>query len=206
MAEGGSAQVDGKIQRVIPVGHDGSIGEQYVTRFYTGTIAAGASANSIIASVWWQQAAKDCVIEELWLEGFQSTTGFTAGVARLEALKTTGISAQATGGADRTAEVVPLDVTNAAHGFDTSGDIYGANTAALTTGTWSQGGLWASARFYVDTTANKVHASNQRMDFCHTEGGGLRLTEDEGFFIRATVPATGTWSAVFFMRFREIAV
>ncbi len=183
----------------VPVGANGA----YSIAVATGAIGAGASANSEIVQFRWTDASKLCVVHSIVLTGMRATTAFAAGAIDLEARVARGWSADGSGGGTAT-------LTGENNALRTSfatavvGAVRTATTAALTAGTktldanplgqiltHSSAG-WQSATpiigqiflpknelFKPDVAANETP---------------LILAQNEGFVVRATVPATGVWN------------
>lgn len=192
-------------------------GDQYAVAVQTGSIAAGASANSEILQFRWDDNSKLALIQEVSVTGLYATTAFAAGPITLRLTVARSMTADGSGG---TALEFGGDsnVDNAAlrtnMGDSAVGDFRIATTGALTAATQSleandigqihthSSGGWNSATpiigsIYLPTT------ELFKADF----GAGqypLVLSDNEGFVVRATVPATGVWVIGFRVRWAEV--
>jgi hypothetical protein len=184
----------------------------YAVDVVSGTMAAGLAAASPVFSCRWGDATgKLMVLRQLALEMNSLGTGFTAGLGLFEVVKATGFTVADTGGTAVTpaAGKAKRRTTNADSAIT---DLRQASTATLTAGTRTLDAQpFASIRAQIDVTANKV--------FVPALGGNphallfeayqvkdlpLVLAQDEGFIIRATVPATGTWEFRVLMEWQEV--
>lgn len=82
-----------------------------------------------------------------------------------------------------------------------------SSTATLTAGTRTlDAQAFGAVQFAVSTAQNTVHLSSRDGDLWRSDPDKfpLVLTPSEGFVIRATVPATGTWQGVVTVEWREV--
>ena len=191
--------------------------DYYSVAVQTGAIAAGASANSEIFQFRWDNANYMAAITEVSLTGVIATTAFAAGAITFKMTISRAFTVDGSGG---TALVFGGDsnVDNAAlrttFADSRSDDFRIATTAALTAGTQaleandigqitthSSGGTEAATpiigSIYLPTTT--LFKADQT-----TGHYPLVLAADEGFVVRATVPATGVWIAGLLVRWAEV--
>lgn len=192
------AEVDGSNYRAMratlrPIDH-GSLGS-YRLSLLSGTMAAGLAANSEIYQFRWSDASRLCVVTSVVWDGLSgSSTAFTAGFGKCDMMVARSWTADGSGGSAAT-----LTGNNQKNRTNMATTLLGAariaSTAALTAGTKtldSQSIGQYSATF--GTTANTQWVP--QFDLFHADPGGespLILGQNEGFVVRATVPATGTW-------------
>lgn len=191
--------------------------DYYSVAVQTGAIAAGAAANSEIFQFRWDNANYMAAITEVSLTGVIATTAFAAGAITFKMTISRAFTVDGSGG---TALVFGGDsnVDNAAlrttFADSRSDDFRIATTAALTAGTQaleandigqitthSSGGTEAATpiigSIYLPTTT--LFKADQT-----TGHYPLVLAADEGFVVRATVPATGVWIAGLLVRWAEV--
>ena len=191
--------------------------DYYSVAVQTGAIAAGAAANSEIFQFRWDNANYMAAITEVSLTGVIATTAFAAGAITFKMTISRAFTVDGSGG---TALVFGGDsnVDNAAlrttFADSRSDDFRIATTAALTAGTQaleandigqitthSSGGTEAATpiigSIYLPTTT--LFKADQM-----TGHYPLVLAADEGFVVRATVPATGVWIAGLLVRWAEV--
>lgn len=195
----------------------GTLGH-YAVAARTGLVAAGAGANSQIFHARWTDATRLAVIYDMWLDEFDNTTAFTAGRFEFNLTMARGWSADGSGG---TALTMTGDNQNmrTSMGASLFGAIRIATTAALTPGTKT---LDAQAMKilggHVGAIANKHNipqspvvttaevAAGIGIPLFQVDGGfhhPIVLVQNEGPQVRATVPATGVWSATVSMKWGE---
>lgn len=167
----------------------------------TGIIAAGLAAGSEIFQFRNNQNTKKIKILYVGLQASVDATGFTAGSAVFDMVKASSWSVAGTGGTAITLDSGSKDHVGAAgaqqvDSLIAAGDIRVATTGALGAGTKT---LASNAASGVVTSAG---AAGQVMlypaDILYVDGPDyipLTLGNQEGFVLRATVPATGTWKA-----------
>lgn len=134
-----------------------------------------------------------------------SLTAFTAGNALFEAVVARGFSVSDSGG-----NAVNLTGNNAkmktSMGSSLVTDMRISSTATLTAGTRTlDASAMASVNFTVTTTA--IASQLQGGTLLFSPDGNewpLVLVQNEGFIIRATVPATGTWTGYIQIRWEEV--
>lgn len=201
----------------------GTLGH-YAIALRTGLVAAGAAANSEIFHARWTDASRFAVIYDMWLDEFDNTTAFTAGRFEFNLTVARAWSVDGSGGTS-----VTLTGDNNQMRTSMGASLWGAmriaTTAALTAGTKTLdvqplrilGG-------HVGAIANK-HTIPQSPVVTTAEiaaGIGIPLlsadagydhplvmasngsTTSEGPVVRATVPATGVWSATVSLKWAEV--
>ena len=192
-----------------PYGH-------YAVAVQTGAIAAGASADSEVMQFRWDTSGKLAIITEVAVTGMRATTAFAVGVITLKATIARAYTVNGSGG---TALVFGGDsnVDNAALRTNMADSVVSdfriSTTAALTAGTaalevndigqittHSSGGFSAATpiigSIYLPTTT-LFRADIQNGQY------PLVLASDEGFVVRATVPATGVWNLGLLVKWAE---
>lgn len=201
----------------------GTLGH-YALATRTGAIAAGAGANSEIFHARWIDATRFGVIYELILEEFDNTTGFTAGRFEFNLMLARGWSADGSGG-------TALTLTGNNNKLRTSmgSSLYGAmrtaTTAALTAGTKTfdtQPFKIIGGRVGAIANKHTIPQSNVVTTQECAAGPGLPLfsrdpgsehpiilasnggSTSEGPVVRATMPATGVWSATVSKKWCEV--
>lgn len=196
----------------------GTLGH-YAIGARTGLIGAGAAANSQIFHARWTDATRFAVIYEIWLDEFDNTTGFTAGRFEFNLTVARAWSADGSGG---TALTMSGDnnALRTSMGSSLFGAIRIATTAALGAGTSTLdaqplriiGG-------HVGAIANKHNIPQSPVVTTAEVAAGpgvllwsrdpsnehpIVLATNEGICVRATVPATGVWSATVSMKWCEV--
>ena len=193
----------------------------------TGTMAAGAGANSEILQMRWVDATRLCVVTQISILEFRNiTTAFAAGPYQFNVTRATAWSADGSGGA----AVVVTDpafqtraVTMGASLFSTGFRI--ATTAALGAGTkvldtnpmgacfGNVGSTPAVAEYFIPKGGGVTGTGGGGVDLLNpdTEGGEHPVvlasnggSTSEGVVVRATVPATGTWIASLLVKWIEV--
>jgi hypothetical protein len=186
---------------------------QYAVAVATGAIAAGAGSNSEVFHFRWTDTTAIALIEEISITGMRATTAFAAGAIDIKATKARAWTAVGSGG---TALTLTTDEAQLRTSMATSlvGDARVATTAALTGGTktldtqdlglittHSSGGVGSATpiigSIYLPTTTlfKADVASGQSR---------LALVTEEGFVVRATVPATGVWNLGILVKWSEV--
>ena len=188
-----------------PYGH-------YAVAVQTGAIAAGASADSEVMQFRWDTSGKLAIITEVTVTGMRATTAFAVGVITLKATIARAYTVNGSGGTALgfTGDNAALRTNMADSAVS---DFRIATTAALTAGTavledndigqittHSSGGFSAATpiigSIYLPTTT-LFRADIQNGQY------PLVLASDEGFVVRATVPATGVWTLGLLVKWAE---
>lgn len=176
----------------VPVDY-GSLGI-YRKSLLSGTMAAGLAANSEVFQFRWTDATRVCVIQSVQLDGLSgSATAFAAGFGKIDLVPARAWTADGSGG---TAATLTGNNAKMRTSMSTSlgPSIRIASTAALTAGTKTLdtdpvGQL--SLSFGTAVSVQYANTVNLIDEAAHEMP--LVLSTQEGFVIRATVPATGTW-------------
>ena len=134
-----------------------------------------------------------------------STTAFTAGPATIRMTRVTGFSALGTTGG--TASTPSSKLRTSQPTSLIGGNVLTAGTAPITglgTKTFDSTDL-AITTAGISATAGPIQLP-EYIYLCNLANGEhpLVLAGDEGFVLRMTVPATGTWTASFEVRWAEV--
>ena len=172
----------------------GSLGE-YALGVQSGTMAAGMAANSDVFQARWTDSTRFALIWKVQIAGLYQLTAFTAGAARFRLGFARSWSADGTGGTALTLTGANNQLA-ASMGASLFGTIRMATTAALGAGTKTydtQDNSDYSKMILAAANTQVIEPSDgilwDAADFRHP----IRLAQNEGVTIRATVPATGTW-------------
>lgn len=211
-----AATLAGRLQHRPP--DVGALG-YYQVSVDTGTMAAGLAAAAEVFQFRWGDATRTCVLRRIALLATHVATAFTAGAFTFDAIKSTAFSVNGTGGA----ALVPFGAAKTgalrtSFGATLVTDLRIATTAALTAGTktldsapfakakgWipptginylifpAMSGLLTAAPVATGSASHgAAPADIFKADF--ESKWPLTFVQNEGFSIRATVPATGTWA------------
>jgi hypothetical protein len=175
--------------RPIDVGALGS----YVVDTMTGTMAAGLAAAAPVYSFRWG-STNTALIRSITLSMASLGTAFTAGVGIFDIIVARSFTVADTGGTS----ILPTGNSNKLRtSFATTlvSDLRQSSTATLTAGTRTlDGAAFAAQMFAVTAVANTVMLPSTQIVLPDAAGKWpLVLAQNEGFVVRATVPATGTW-------------
>lgn len=204
------AEVDGTNFRAIrstlrPIDY-GALGA-YSASHLSGTMAAGLAANAEIVQFRWTDATRFAVINSVVLNGLAgSATAFTAGFAKVDMLVARGWSADGSGGTALTL-TGNNNKLRTAMGTALVGVIRGSSTAALTAGTKTLDTQAVGQHsFSVGVVVSAIYVAQPvyLLDAI-ANGHPLVLTTNEGFVLRATMPATGTWQWGVTINWTEVA-
>ena len=176
----------------------GALGS-YRGAWQTGTVTAGAAPLSPWFSFRWGTPAASCILRHVRV-GLQAVTAFTAGNALIDVVIARAFTVSDSGGT----VVTPVGdsqkkKTNMASTLVT--DMRIASTVSLTPGARTLDAAPAgSTNFTATTTPNSVLLTKNEPSrlFNLTIGDGMWpfvFVQNEGFILRATVPANGTWIA-----------
>lgn len=185
-------------------------GGTYMLSVASGTMAAGLAASAEIFQLRWTHATKLCVIHRLVIDGAANAgTAFAAGVAVFQSVVARSWSADGSGG---TAVTTGTNNQKARQSMAQSDFMGGgtstmriSSTAALTAGTKtfdSQG--FGQSIGGVTATAGAQFINGDSTLYDAPPLHDLVLATNEGFAIRATVPATGTWTFGISIRWSEV--
>lgn len=181
----------------------GATGGAFGLGVVSGVMAAGLAGNAEIFQARWVHASFVCLLRSIRFSAWRNTTAFTVGMATFEARMARGWTVD--GGAG-TAIVMSTANTNkkrtslAISKFSDTG-VRQSATAALTAGTKTlDANPFATCGCFVSSAAVTVE-----LNYLIPPGTVLwqrdtsdeypfEMVTNEGFVIRATVPATGTWA------------
>lgn len=192
------AEVDGTNYRAMrttlrPLDY-GTLGSYRVSGL-SGTMAAGLAANSEVFQFRWVDATRLCVVTSVLWDGLSgSATAFTAGFAKVDMLVARSWTADGSGGTTLTLAGNNQKMRSSMNTTLIGGSRI-ASTAALTAGTKTLDAQAIGQYSAAIGTGTSVQHMPQ-FDLFHADPGGespLILSQNEGFVVRATVPATGTW-------------
>jgi len=192
------AEVDGTNYRALraslrPIDY-GSLGSYRVSGL-SGTMAAGLATNAEVFQFRWVDATRVCVVTSVKFDGLSgSATAFAAGFGKVDMVIARSWTADGSGGSTLTLAGNNQKLRSSMNTTLIGGSRI-SSTAALSVGTKTLDahpiGLYSAAF----GTATSTQWIPQNYLF-HADPGGespLVLTQNEGFVVRATVPATGTW-------------
>jgi hypothetical protein len=188
-----------------PMGDVGPLGA-YVVSAVTGSIAAGLSAASPLLSFRWGDATRLALVRRVTVAMAALGTAFTAGVGLFDFIAARSFSASDSGG-----NALTLTTNNAKRrtnmGTSLVTDLRAASTGTLTAGTRTLDAQALTTVMYaVGAATNTVYLPSADLFYPDAAGEDpLILAQNEGFIVRATVPATGVWQAVFTVEWREVA-
>jgi hypothetical protein len=206
---GAVADVDGTNYRALrttlrPIDY-GALGS-YRLSLLSGTMAAGLAANAEVWQFRWSDASRLCAITKIVVDGISNTTtAFTAGVGSFQLYVARSWTADGAGGTAAT-----LTGNNAKLRTDMGATLLGScrisSTAALTAGTKTLD-TNASGQMSLAFPAVASTQIENRISLFEPNPGmesPFVLAQNEGLVVRATVPATGTWSFGITVNWTEI--
>ena len=196
----------------------------YQVSALSGTMAAGLAAGSTIVSCRWGDATRTMLLRRVALTARIAGTAFTAGVTLFDIIIARGFTASDSGGNS----ILPTGNSNkrrTSFGTTLVTDLRTSSTAALTAGTRTLDSFAiAQTRGFVPATqvnypfvgkgvtnvpgASTVAYSLDPQDLFILDTSSewpLVFVQNEGFIVRATVPATGTWEFGVQIEWAEIA-
>jgi hypothetical protein len=171
----------------------------------TGVMTAGLAANSPIYSFYWP-ATLLCLVRRVRLNAWTADTGFAPGVATFDLYAARQFTAPYGGGALADLSGDHASLRTSMNG--SQAQIMVATTAALTPGTRTLDPDPLDSR----TVNAPIAAGTAFMSGALTlfeklqDEHPLMLVTNEGFVIRATVPATGDWSFAVTTEWNEATV
>lgn len=190
---------------------------QYAVAVETGAVAAGMAANGELLQFRWTNTSDLAVITEISAPGMRTTTAFAVGTISIKASIARDWTANGTGGT----VITPggdTDVDNAQLRTNMADSVVGnmriSTTAALGAGTktletsdlglittHSSGG-WSSATPIIGS----IYLPTTELFKPDITVGQypLVLGVNEGFVVRATVPATGVWNLGIVVKWAEV--
>lgn len=192
------AEVDGTNYRAIrttlrPIDY-AALGS-YRASGLSGTMAAGLAANAEIFQFRWVDATRLCVVTSVLFDGLSgSATAFTAGFAKVDMVVARSWTADGSGGSTLTPTGNNQKMRSSMNTTLIGGSRI-ASTAALGAGTKTLDARAVGQYSAAIGTGTSVQWIPQ-FDLFRADPGGespLILSQNEGFVVRASVPATGTW-------------
>lgn len=169
---------------------------QYRKAMTSGTIAAGLTAASIVYGFRWAPTAGGatrCDVRRITIN-MGDLVGFTAGFVNIQAFAVRDYTKlEDTGGTAGT-------FTNSNAKLDSRYPVSQGATCYITTTAATSGGVgtadtdpFATLSQSVTNTAGSPVGTGLDLFYALADEGPLTLRNTEGFIIKATVPATGTW-------------
>jgi hypothetical protein len=206
---GAIAEVDGTSFRAVrmvkrPMDY-GALGS-YAVSARTGVMAAGLAANAEIFQLRWTDATRLCVITSVHCSGGGSIVAFAAGVTVMEVLAARSWVTVGSGGT-----AITLATNNqklrSAMGTSLVNDMRVASTAILGLGakTLDAQPLGSIVSSVTATAGAPLWPSAHLYEINENDGHPIILAANEGIVVRATVPATGTWTASIDVTWMEMA-
>ena len=184
----------------------GSFGS-YRKALLSGTMAAGLAAAANVYSWRWGDATRLGVVQKIVLDGLSgSATAFTAGFASVRMFAARSFSASDSGGTAATL-TGNNNKLRTAMGTNLLTDARISSTGALTAGTRTlDTDALGQFSFTVGVAVSVQYANNVTM-FGEDVGPEMPLvcSQNEGFVLQATLPATGTWQFGVSCRWAEVA-
>lgn len=204
----------------------GTLGS-YQLSTISGTMAAGLAGASPIYSCRWGDATRTMLLRRLAIEARVLGTAFTAGATLFDFIVARSFTASDTGGTS----ILPTGSSQkrrTSFGTTLITDLRMSATATLSAGTRTlDGAAMSNLRGHVSITATSAPLVSAGQGagtaavigaavstyiaapvnlFAPDFGGEwpLVLVQNEGFIIRATVPATGTWDFAVTMEWSEV--
>lgn len=178
------------------------IGGSYSIALASGVMAAGLAAGSPIFAFRWSAAGFIAIVRKVRFTAGTDGTAFAQGSVIIDLIRAYNFTVQDTGGATLTvagksgARSLRFNPSQIQIAASATGNIAVANTATLTAGTRTldnnpMGVLIGS----VGAVPANFPTTQPGLLFDGTDPrkADLELGLSEGFVIRATVPATGTW-------------
>lgn len=194
-----------KALRISPQPPELALGGAYSICADTGIMAAGIAGASEILQFRWLSTTHVAKIRYVRISPFALGTAFAAGNAYFDMTRVLAWSVVGTGGGVILATSGQLKCDSSglssqmATASEANGSIRVATTAALGAGTKTLADApLRGIGSYVPATAFINLSQNSDGELWNTPNGdehGLTLRASEGFVLRCTVPATGTWSA-----------
>ena len=183
----------------------GALGS-YAVSARTGVMAAGLAANSEILQLRWTDVTRLCVITSVHCSGGGSIAAFAAGVTVMEVLAARSFTAPGTGGT-----AITLTTNNnklrSSMGTSLVNDMRIASTAALAVGakTLDAQPLGSIVSSVTAVAGVPLWPAAHLYEINENDGHPIILAANEGIVVRATVPATGTWTASIDVTWMEMA-
>jgi hypothetical protein len=174
----------------------------------SGTMAAGLAAGSEVFQLRWTSATFYCLVRSVKLSATVAGTAFAAGAPQFNLHIARSWTVDGSGG---NAATLTGNSLKARTDFNTSvmGAIRVASTAALVVGTKTNDASAISSVFGVTgtaTTGQIVAPDTALYNRVTPDEYPVLLESNEGLVIKATVPATGTWSLAVSVEWSEVAI
>ncbi|WP_024340974.1 hypothetical protein [Bradyrhizobium japonicum] len=188
----GSLQIVRHLSTLYPV--DYGIGGCFHRLVRSGSMGAGLTSNSPILAFRNPSSNLNALIRRVRLNAWSLSTGFTTGLATFEMYVARGFSVQDTAG---TAETMTTPQGKLAASMSGSAClIQRASTGALTAGTRTLDSVPLDAHNGAAPTSTNTQFAGLPVKIFEKLGSDhpLLLTQNEGFVLQATVPATGVWA------------
>jgi len=179
---------------------------EYRWETLSGTMAAGLAAAAPVFSFRWGNANL-ALVQRVQVAMTSLATGFAAGIGQLDLIIARAFSASDTGGT-QTLPTGNGGKKRTAMGTTLLTDWRQSSTATLTAGTRTLDAQPISRLLFTVTTAvQTAHLPLTSIIDPETADGQwpLVLAQNEGFILRATVPATGTWQFTVNVVWDEVA-
>jgi hypothetical protein len=206
---GAIAEVDGtsfRAMRMVKRPMDyGALGS-YAVSARTGVMAAGLAANAEIFQLRWTDATRLCVITSVHCSGGGSIVAFAAGVTVMEVLAARSWVTVGSGGT-----AITLTTNNqklrSAMGTSLVNDMRVASTGILGLGakTLDAQPLGSIVSSVTAVAGAPLWPAAHLYEINENDGHPIILAANEGIVVRATVPATGTWTASIDVTWMEMA-
>lgn len=183
----------------------GALGS-YAVAARTGTMAAGLVANSEIFQLRWTDVTRLCVITSVHCSGGGSIVAFTAGITNLELMVARSWTGVGSGGT-----AITLTTNNqklrSSMGTSLVNDMRVSSTAALTAGikTLDAQPIGSVTSSVTATAGTPLWPAVHLYEAAENDSHPIILAANEGIIVRATVPATGTWTASLDVTWMEMA-
>jgi hypothetical protein len=194
-----------RAQRSTLRGTDPTTLGSYRLSMQTGVMAAGLAASSEIFQFRWTDASRLCVINKVNFEGCGSIVAFAAGVAQFRLAVARSWTVDGSGG---TAATITANNQKLRASFGTTllGAARMASTAALTAGTKTLDAqdIGSTLGSFPATAGAAINPDSLFQPIPGVEYP-IVLAQNEGLVVRATVPATGTWTAGLTVVWTEVA-
>lgn len=172
-------------------------------------MVAGTAPDSEIVQFRWTHSTNLAVIQEIWVQSFVSFgTGFAAGIGQFDLTLARSWTAAGTGGTAATLTGnnnklrTSMGSTAVGEIRYSATDVLGAGTKTLDANRVNYrmcGVSTATYTAFIGTTPGPLFLADVASGH-HP----IILAQNEGFVIRATVPATGTWEATFMLKWAEV--
>ncbi len=178
----------------------------YALSTMTGTMAAGLAGAAPVFSCRWGSASNVALIRKVAISMASLGTAFTAGVGVIDMIAARSFTVADSSGTS----ILPTSNSQkrkTAFAATLMSDIRLSSTATLTAGTRTlDGAAMAGQMFTVSVAAQTVMLPVTNIWAPDWSGEWpLVLAQNEGFILRATVPATGTWQMRVDLEWSEIA-